>query len=312
MLKVIGRRLAGAIPLLFVIATLTFLLVQFIPGDPAVSILGPDASPEQYERVREDLGLNAPVHVQYFNWMIAAVQGDLGNSIRTGLPVLETILSRLPVTLSLALLSIAVTLVVGGTFGLISALKGGWLGKSAQVVSVLGASIPNFWLGILLVLVFSLTFRLVPATGYVPFEVSPWGWAHSLILPVAAIALAGVAAIARQTRASMLTVLGQDNIRTLLASGTPRRTIVFKHALRNAAIPVVTTLSFQFIHVVGGAVVIEQVFALPGLGQYMIAAISGRDIPVVQGIVLVTAIMIIIVNLVVDLINAWLNPKVRM
>jgi peptide/nickel transport system permease protein len=311
MLRVIGRRLLVAIPMLLVIASLAFLLVSLIPGDPAVSILGQDATPAQVAALRESLGLNRPLIVQYGDWMLHALRGDLGTSIQSGRPVVGLIAERLPVTISIAILGVIVTIVIGVLLGLLSALRGGWIGKTAQVVSVLGVSVPGFWLGILLVLVFSVTLSLLPATGYVPITDSPGEWLRSLVLPVITVALAGVAAIARQTRASMNDALSKDYIRTLLASGTPRRTIIFKHALRNASIPVVTSVGFQFITIFGGAFIIEQVFALPGLGQLTVSAVSNHDIPLIQGVVLLSAVLVIVVNLVVDLLYSWLNPKVR-
>jgi peptide/nickel transport system permease protein len=311
MLRVVGRRLLIAIPMLIVIASLAFLLVSLIPGDPAVSILGPDATPAQYAALRESMGLNRPLVVQYGDWMLHAIRGDLGNSVQTGRPVVVLIAERLPVTISIAFLGVIVTFALGVMLGLVGALRGGWVGKTAQVISVLGVSVPGFWLGILLVLVFSVSLAWLPATGYVPLSDSPGGWLRSLILPVVTVALAGVAAIARQTRASMNDALSKDYIRTLLASGTPRNTIIFKHALRNASIPVVTSLGFQFITIFGGAFIIEQVFALPGLGQLTVSAVSNHDIPLIQGVVLLSAVLVIVVNLAVDLLYSWLNPKVR-
>lgn len=311
MLRVIGRRLLVAIPMLFVIASLTFLLVSLIPGDPAVGILGPDATPAQVAALRESLGLNRPLFVQYVDWMLHAVTGDLGTSIQTGRPVVELIGERLPITISIAILGIIVTVVLGVLLGLLGALRGGWVGKAAQLISVLGVSIPGFWLGILLVLVFSVSLAWLPATGYIPLTDSPGEWLRSLVLPVITVALAGVAAVARQTRASMNDALAKDYVRTLLASGTPRSTVIFTHALRNASIPVVTSLGFQFITIFGGAFIIEQVFALPGLGQLTVSAVSNHDIPLIQGVVLLSAVLVIVVNLVVDLLYSWLNPKVR-
>ena len=311
MLSIITRRLLISVPMIFVIASLTFLLISLIPGDPAIAILGPEATPAEYAAVRESLGLNRPLFVQYVDWMIAAVRGDFGSSIRTGRPVLTMITERMEVTVSIAVIAVVVTAVLGVLIGLIGALKGGWVGRGSQVVAVLGTSVPNFWFGILLILVFAVTLRWFPATGYTPMSEGILPWAAHLVLPVVAIALAGIAGVARQTRASMNEVLGRDFIRTLMAAGTPYREVVFKHALRNAAIPVVTSLSFQFIGLLSGAIVIDQVFALPGLGSIMLVAINGRDIPVVQGVVILTALLVIIVNLCVDLLNAWINPKVR-
>lgn len=311
MLKVIGRRLLIVIPMLFVVATLTFLLVNLIPGDPVTSILGPDATAAQYEALRNTLGLNRPLIERYGDWVAHAVRGDLGNSIITGRSVAGTIGERFVVTMSIAVGAIIVTATIGILLGLVSALRGGWVGRAAQVVSVLGVSLPSFWLGILLVLVFAINLAILPATGYVQFTDSPAGWLRALVLPVITIAIAGVAAIARQTRSAMNEALAKDYVRTLLASGTPRGTIVLKHALRNASIPVVTSLGFQFIALFGGAFIIEQVFSLPGMGQLTISAVNNHDIPVIQGVVLSSAALVMVVNLVVDLLYAVLNPKVR-
>lgn len=297
--------------MIFVIASLTFLLISVIPGDPAIAILGPEATPAEYAAVREALGLNRPLIVQYADWLVSALQGDLGTSIRTNRPVVTMIAERMEVTVSLAVIAIIVTAVLGVLIGLVGALKGGWVGKTSQVVAILGTSVPNFWFGIVLVLLFAVSLGVLPATGYAPLSSGVEVWARHLVLPVAAIALAGIAGVARQTRASMNEVLGRDFIRTLMASGAPYSSVVFRHALRNAAIPVVTSLSFQFIGLLSGAIVVDQVFALPGLGAIMLVAMNGRDIPVVQGVVILTALLVIVVNLIVDLLNAWINPKVR-
>jgi peptide/nickel transport system permease protein len=311
MLKVILRRLLIAVPMLLIISTITFFLVAFIPGDPAVSLLGPEATAAEYDALREQLGLNKPLFEQYLTWISGLVVGDFGESIRSGTPVIASIADRLPVTMSLALLSILVTMVVGVGLGLVAALNQGVPGKTAQVVSVIGAALPNFWVGVMLVLVFSVTLRWLPANGYVPPGQSVGLWLQSMALPVAAVSLIGIAAVARQTRGSVTDVINQSYIRNLLALGTPRGEIVMKHVLRNAAIPVTTTLSFQFILVLSGAIVVERVFSLPGLGQLMISAISTRDAPTAQGIVVITAALVLLVTLAVDILNAWLDPKVR-
>jgi peptide/nickel transport system permease protein len=311
MLKLIGRRLLIAIPMLFVVASLTFLLVNLIPGDPVVSILGPDASPAQYAALRHTLGLDRPLIVQYGDWLGHAVRGDFGTSLQTSVPVVDSVAQRLPVTMLVAVFGVVVTFVVGVGLGLASSLGGRVSGRVAQVASVLGVSVPNFWFGVLLVLIFAVNLAWLPATGYIPITENAGQWARSLVLPVVTVALGGVAAIARQTRAAMNEALAKDYVRTLLASGTPRHVIVLKHALRNASIPVVTSLGFQFIGIFGGTFVIEQVFALPGLGQLTISSIGTHDIPVVQGVVLVTATLVIVVNLVVDVLYSLLNPKVR-
>jgi peptide/nickel transport system permease protein len=311
-LRTIGARLLTAVPMLFVICTLTFFLVSAIPGDPVASILGPDASPEQYEVLRAKLGLDQPLWSQYISWMGAVAVGDLGNSIGSGQNVLALISERMPVTVTVAVLAVIVTLVLGVAIGLAASFGPAGSQRAVQVLAVVGASLPNFWIGIVFVLIFAISLAWLPATGFVRFDVSPAGWAQSLILPVAAVAVAGVAAIARQTRSAVLDVLSRDFVRTLLASGTPRSEIIVRHVLRNAAIPIVTITSFLFINLLSGAIVVEQVFAMPGLGSAILGAIAAKDLPVVQGAVVVTAALVILVNLVTDILIAYLNPKARM
>lgn len=311
MIQVILRRLLIAVPMLFIISTATFLLLALVPGDPALAILGQDAPEEALVALRQQLGLDEPLAIRYLQWLGELARGDLGHSVRSGLPVVDVVLSRLPVTLSLAVLSLLVTAFVGIALGLLAALNGGVLGRGAQVVAVFGAALPNFWVGILLVLVFSVTLNWLPATGYIPPSQSVTGWVSTMILPVIAASLVGIAAVARQTRGAVADILSKDYIRTLLVVGTPTSRIIFKHVLRNAAIPVTITLSFQFIVIFSGAIVVERVFALPGLGQLMINAIGTRDVPVAQGIVVITAVFVLLVTLLVDIVNAWLNPKVR-
>lgn len=312
MLRTIGMRVLTAIPMLFIICTLTFFLVSAIPGDPIASILGPDATPEQYDRLRAEMGLDQPLLVRYLNWMGGLLVGDLGNSIGSGQNVLVLLSERLPVTVTLALAAVVVTLILGVAIGLGASFGPAGTQRAVQISSVVGASFPNFWIGIVLVLIFAINLAWLPATGWVPFKDSPSEWARSLVLPVVAIAIAGIASIARQTRSAVLDVLSRDFVRTLQASGAPRSEIIVRHVLRNAAIPIVTITSFLFIHLLSGAIVIEQVFALPGLGSAIIAAIASRDLPVIQGAVIVTAVLVILVNLVADVLIAYLNPKARM
>lgn len=313
MLRIVVSRLLFAIPLLLIITTFSFLLVSFIPGDPAATILGQAATPHQIAVLRTQLGLNDPLAVQYVHYLGHLLTGNLGTSyvVQPGASVASIVMTRLPVTLSLSISALIVTFVIGVLLGLLAALGGGVLGRAAQVVSLLGVSIPNFWLGVLLVLLFSISLKLLPATGYVPLGQSPLGWADSLVLPVVTLALASVAAVARQTRGAVNETLAQDYVRTLLAAGTPRVEIVFKHALRNAGIPVVSVLGFLFIGIFGGTIIIEQIFGLSGFGQLTISAVTDHDIPVIQGVVVVATIVVIIVNLVVDVLYVVLNPKAR-
>ena len=304
-------RVAAGIPLLLVIATLTFALVRLIPGDPAAAVLGPTASREDYQRVHHALGVDRPVVEQYVDWLGNVVRGDLGRSLVTGAPVTSELGNALPVTLSLAFGASLAALFLGVPIGVASAVRGGAIDGSAQAGAGFAMAIPSFWLALLLQSALSIGIPLLPATGYVRFADAPGEWALHLILPLAAIGIGGAATIMRQTRAAMIDALARDSIRTLLAAGVPRRSVVFKHALRNASIPVVTSFGFLFIGVLGGAVIIEQVFALPGMGRLTVNAVSSHDLPLVQGVVLYTAGIVLLVNLAIDVISALLDPRSR-
>jgi peptide/nickel transport system permease protein len=301
-----------------VISLLTFVLQSLAPGDVAETILkgGSGAmaggyTDEQYQQLRHELGLHQPLLVQYWDWLSGALRGDLGTSPVSGLDVTAAIAGRLPVTVSLVLLGTLVTAIVGVGLGVLSAVRGGRLGRLVDVLSLVAFALPNFWLALLLMAVFAVTLGVLPATGFVSFGDSPAGWARSLVLPVTALALSGIATFAKQTRDSMLTALSQDFVRMLRANGASETSIVFRHALRNAAIPVVTMVGLMFIGLFGGAVFIESVFALPGLGRLAVQATNQHDLPLVQGVVVVFTLVVVVTNLVVDLTYGWLDPKVR-
>jgi len=291
---------------------LTFLTVQLIPGDPAVAILGDTASPEQLAALREELGLNLPLWQQFGTWFISVIQGDLGRSLTTGQVVSQAILQRSVVTITLATAAVLVTAAVGISVGVWGALRGGIVDRVVLFTTSVADSIPNFWAGVVLVYIFAVTLGVLPANGWVPFDVDAGLWARSLVLPVVALSLASVATIARQTRAAFSDVSKRDFVRSLRASGLPLPQIIFKHILRNAAIPIVTVLGLQFVLLLGGAIVIEEVFTLPGIGQLAINAVETKDVPMIQGVVLFTAIMVLVVNFTLDIVYAWLNPKVRL
>lgn len=311
MWRALSMRLLESVPTILVVASISFLLVQLIPGSPAQAILGDRATPEAVKALEEQLGLDQPVWAQYLDSMVGLLQLDLGNSLMSGTPVSELVWNRLPVTISLAIVTVAVSAVSGIFIGAFAAVKGGSLERFLMIGSGLGLALPNFWVGVISVLIFSLWLGLLPATGYVPLSADPGEWAIHLIMPVAVLALVQVASIARQTRSAMSEQFRRDYVRALRASGTPRRIIIWKHALRNAAIPVVTTLGLQFIGVLGGSVIVEQVFALRGIGSLMVESAHVGDVPVLQGIVILTAIIVIAVNLLVELLYYLLNPKVR-
>lgn len=311
LLTMIARRIAIAIPMLLVVATVTFLLMQLIPGSPAAAILGTNATPEQYTRIEDQLGLNDPLIQQYGRFMGDLVRGDLGTSYIGGQSVTDLVMGRLPVTLSLAIAATFVSLVAGVLIGTFAATRGGIVDRLVTSISGLGLAIPSFWLAVVLLLFFSIRLGWFPSTGYVGLTNSPWEWFRHVALPVTALATVQVATIARQTRSEMVRVFEQDFIRTLRASGISRHSLVWKHALRNASIPVVTVMGLQFVAVFGGAVIIERVFALPGVGTLTLNAANSTDVPIVLGVVVVTAAMVLVVNLLIDILYWLLQPRVR-
>jgi len=311
LLRVIVRRVLLGVPLLFVISILSFALVSLTPGDAARAILGTQATEEQYLALRHTLGLDLPLYQQYWQWVTHAVTGDLGTSLFSGQTVTDAISSRLPVTLSLMFGALLVSLVVGVALGVFSAVRGGVLGRIVDGLALIGFALPNFWVGAMLIVVFAVTLRWLPPTGYVEFTDSPSGWLSSLVLPVLALALHGITALAKQTREAMLDVLASDYIRMARANGIRYRGIVFVNALKNASVRVVTMLGIQAVGLLGGTVVVENVFALPGLGGLAVSSTAQHDLPVIQGIVVYFTVLVIVINLIVDVAYTWLNPKVR-
>src|ERR1700733_3232574 len=311
MLRLIGRRLALSLPLLVIVPTVTFLLAALIPGDVARTILGADATQAQYLQLRQTLGLNEPLLTRYFTWLGNALHGNLGTSLFWQQPVSSLLDSRLQVTLSLVIGSTALATAVGVVFGVVAALRAGVVGKIVDAIAMVGLAIPNFFLGLLLVTWFAVTLRAFPATGFVPFSQSPGEWLRSIVLPVITLAVPGIAVIAKQTRDAMLEVLDRPFIRTLRAAGVPGRSVIGKHALRNAAIPVVTVTGLIFIASLSGTVLVETVFALPGLGGLVVQATSQHDLPLIEGAAVYFTIAVICVNLLVDLTYSWLDPRVR-
>ena len=297
--------------MLWVVVTFTFLLLQFVPGDPAAVILGGQGTPAQVAQVRGELGLDKPVIEQYGTWLGNVVHGDLGRSVISGESVSSILNERAPVTLSLAIAAMVVSVLIGVGLGVFAAVRSGGVDRTVRFGVVVGAAMPNFWLGALLVLIFSVWLGLLPSVGYASLLGAPVSWARYMVLPIAAVAAASIASVARQTRAAMAVAMESEYVQTLRGVGLSRRSIVYKHALRNASIPIVTVVGWLFVGLLGGAVLVEQVFALPGLGQATVQAISTNDIPVLQGLVIYTTVIVLIVNLLVDITSAWLNPKVR-
>jgi len=311
MLLIILRRLLLSVPLLVVVSAITFLLGSLVPGDPARTLLGVHATEEQYQALRTALHLDRPILEQYWLYLQGVLQGDLGRSIFTNEPVAAMIATRLPVTLALIVGATVLSALIGILFGVFSATRGRLSRRVVDVVSLLGSALPNFWVGLVLISIFAVALGWFPATGYVRPDVSVPMWAASLTLPVIALAIGGVAMIAKITRDAMLGTLRMDYIRTLRASGIGEGSVVWKHALRNSGLAVATTIGLTLINFIPGTVLIENVFVLPGLGNAVVVATNQHDIPVVQGIALTFTVIVIIVNLIVDIAYGLLNPKVR-
>lgn len=312
MLGLFCKRLLITVPLLLVVSFLIYSLIVLVPGDPATSLAGQNPTPAQIAAVREELGLNDPFLVQYWRWLSDAVQGDLGTSLFTSQKVWVAISARLPATLSLAFVALLMAIVLGVLVGCVAGLKPGtWIDKVATLSASLGVAMPYFWVGMILVLLLAIDNSFLPAVGYSPMADGFLDWFRHLLIPASALAIAPAAVIARQTRASVATVMGEDYVRTAEAKGLSRVRVVGKHALKNAAVPVVTVFGIEANRLIGGTVVIEQLFAIPGLGQLAYQSVFARDFPVVQGVLLVAAAMILLINLLVDVSYGYFNPRIR-
>jgi len=296
------KRLAQIIPVTLGVTLVVFLIMQMIPGDPAIILAGEGASQETVAELRENLGLNKPLAVQYTDYIKNLLQGNMGNSLKNNQPVFEEITARLPITIELAFYSILITIVLGLIAGIISAIRPySFMDVGLMVVALLGISLPSFWLGILLMYVFSVQLHWLPVAG--------WDSAKHIILPAVTLGAGGAAIVARMTRSSMLEVVNQDYIRTAKAKGLKGYIIILKHALRNALIPVITVVGLQFGSLLGGTVLVESVFAVNGLGRMIVDAIRTRDIPVVQGGVLVASLIFVFINLFVDILYRFFNKR---
>lgn len=305
-------RLLAAIPTLFVVATLTFGLIQLIPGSPAEFILGSSATPDQVAALNAKLGLDQPLWQQYTSWLAGAVHGDFGTSITSNQPAGSLVLRALPVTLSVAALGLAFTMILGLALGLLAAVRGGRLDAAVQYVGSLAMAIPGFWLASLLVYAFAIRTRIFYATDYTPFLQGPWQWALHVTLPALAVAVASTGQVVFQARAAFGEELGRDYLRTLTAGGIPRRTLLLKHVLRNGLTPVMAFLGMMFVFMLGGVVIIESIFALPGLGSLMLRSVNNHDLALVQACVVAFTVLVVLVNLVVDLLVGLLDPRARL
>lgn len=314
MFTFIVRRTLLAIPALLGVAIIVFALMRAVPGDVVTNLVGlqGNITEERVAELRRLFGLDLPVHVQFQQWITAALQGDLGSSLRTGRPVVEDLALRFPVTLELTLLSLIVALVIAVPLGVLAAVyRGGIIDIVVSVFALLGLSIPGFFLGILLILLFSLELRWLPPAGYVPFNEAPLDNLRHMVLPAFSLGLILAAATTRIVRSTMLEVLGRDYVRTARAKGLSESVTLTRHALRNALVPVVTVIGLQFGTLLGGAVIIEQVFSLPGVGRFALEGINLRDYPVVQGAVLLISLAFVLVNLLVDILYALIDPRLR-
>jgi peptide/nickel transport system permease protein len=311
--RVIVKRLLAVIPLLFLVTLGAFSLTTLMRGDPAQALAGDGATPEQLAQVREELHLDDPAPVRYVRWLGDVVHGDLGVSVATHRSVSDEIARRFPVTASLAISSLVLTFIIGIPIGVIQGMRpGGRLDKLLLAVVSLGLAVPSFLLATLLVFVLAVQWQWLPALGYVSITESPLEWAKHMAMPAITLAVVGAAEMARQLRTGLVGVTQEDYIRAAKARGLPPRRITVKHALKNAAMPALTIIGVRVGYLLAGSVIIEQIFQLPGLGTYALQAIQNRDFPVLQGVVLALALIVIATNLLVDLTYAWLNPKVRL
>ncbi|MEC4256500.1 MULTISPECIES: ABC transporter permease [Enterobacterales] len=312
MLELIVKRLLLAIPTLLLVSIMVFALQKLLPGDPVLAMAGEERDPEVIAQLREAYHLNDPLPSQYFYWMGNALRGDLGESLRTKEPVTSLIASKLPVTLELSLMAMIIALVIGISMGIIAAVrKDTWVDHTSNFVALSGISVPHFWLGILLILLFSVHLQWLPASGYVPLSESIPQNLKTLLLPALVLGTGLAATLMRHTRASMIAVLKADYIRTARAKGLLGKKVVLKHAFRNALVPVITLTTLLFGELLGGAVLTEQVFTLPGFGKMIVDAVFNRDYAVVQGVVLVVAIGFLLLNLLADVLYVLINPKMR-
>lgn len=314
MLRFLVRRLLLAIPTLLGIAIIVFLLMRSIPGDVVTNLVGlqGNVSAERLQELRRMFGLDLPIHLQFKEWILGVLRGDLGTSLRTSRPVVQDLILRFPVTLELTTLSLVFAVLVALPAGIAAAVnRGGPVDLAVSVLALLGLSVPGFYLGILLILLFSLRLGWLPPAGYIPFAENPLDNLRHMVLPALSLGLILAAATVRISRSTMLEVLGRDYIRTARAKGLTEGRVRYRHALRNALIPVITVVGLQFGTLLGGAVIIEQVFSLPGIGRFALEGINLRDYPVVQGAVLLIAGAFVLVNLVVDVLYSLIDPRIR-
>lgn len=311
--RFLRRRLLAVIPLVLLVTALVYSLVLLLPGDPAIALVGlENASEERLRAIRERLGLDRPIHVQYLRWLGRLARGDFGTSLRTGEPVLAALVGRAPVTLGLALASTAVGLAIGCPLAVLAAYRRGTAADAlARGLAALGVAVPNFWLGAMLVLILALQLRWLPATGYASLLEEPGTALMHLVLPTLTLGASAVAEVMRQLRSSLQDVLGSEYVRTARAKGLGDGRVVAKHALRNALVPIVSVAAVTVNRIMGATVVVESIFALPGLGRLNLESVLNRDFPMLQGAVLLMALLVVAINLLADLAYGWVDPRIR-
>jgi peptide/nickel transport system permease protein len=312
MLRLIASRLLSAIPVLLLVVLIAFFLMRMVPGDPTIVMGGLQSTPQERAQMAQQLGLDQPMTVQLWRWLAGLAQGDMGRSVLLGREVSAVAAERLPVTFSIAIYAFAITLVFGIAAGVVAALgHNTWVDQLLMTVAVIGVSLPNFWLALMLIVLFSVELRWLPTGGYIPFTQDAWLWLRGATLPAVALALLQVGLLARITRSTMLEVLRLDYVRTAKAKGLSHFKVVVKHAFTNTLIPVLTTVGHIFSLLIGGSIVIETVFSIPGFGLLLGSAILSRDYPVIQGGLLLFATILVALNIVIDLIYAKLDPRIR-
>ncbi|MDQ3548550.1 MAG: ABC transporter permease [Chloroflexota bacterium] len=312
MTRYIIRRLVHAAFIVWGVATLVFFMLQIIPGDPIILMLGEQYTPEAAEQLRNKLGLDEPIYVQYFKWVGNVLQGDLGRSNATGESVSDAIKTALPKTMSIAVVSFAIAILIAFPAGIIAALKrNSPIDYVVSILAFVGVSMPGFWFGIVLILLFAVRLGWFPAVGYTPISEGFWEWLKHLILPSIAVGMGYAAILMRFIRAGLLEVLGSDYVRTARSKGLRERAVIGRHAMRNALIPVVTVAGIQLALLLNGSVVIEIVFSIRGMGRLLVRGILDKDYPVVQASILLIAVVFVLANLIVDIIYTFLDPRIR-
>lgn len=312
MINYLVRRTLGLLPTLLLVAVMSFIVMHLAPGDPAARMLGVRATESRLEQLRADMGLDRPLVQQFFSWLAGAVRGDFGKSYVLDRSVARAMIHRLPVTITLALVGLVIALLLGIPTGVVAAIRRGSLvDQFLSVVAIIGVSVPSFWLALVLIFIFAMQLGVLPSGRYVAFSADVVQALRHLALPGLAMGVTSAALIARMSRSCMLDVLGQDYIRTARSKGLAEQRVVYRHALRNALIPVVTVAGITFGELLGGAVVLEEVFTLPGVGRLLIGAVNNRDYPIIQGVILTVALTYLLVNLGTDILYVYLDPKIK-